>query len=581
MRLMKFLLSVGLLAGAGAAFADPPATVGRLSFLSGTVSFASADTQNEWGVAPLNRPITTGDRLWADRDGRAEIRIGPNAIRMAAMTSLDMLRLDDDVTQLRLAQGTLNLRVRELESGDSFEISTPRGAVLLSRPGSYRVSVDADGLTAVLTRHGEADVLSSSGTPLTVRENQLASFSAHGQDLYSAPAPDEFDQWALARKRGEERLVATRYVSPAMTGHEDLDQHGAWHSAPEYGNVWVPSAVPLGWAPYRYGRWLWVSPWGWTWVDNAPWGFAPYHYGRWVYWGNRWAWAPGPRVARPVYAPALVAFVGGWNWSVSVASGPAVAWVPLGWREPYIPWYRHSPTYVRNVNITHVTNINVFHQYNNVRNVTHVRHVNRDVPSATTVVARDTFVRARQVHQARLDVPAHALAHARATYEAPVARPERQSVMPSPAHARLPAAVQAREVWSMRAPGERPADGEQRPRVRVLETRASDAMRGAAEPDAEQARPAADVAAAQPRATAGAPRGTTDDAPRTPRFAAPPGERARATEPAAQNPHRAAETQATEDARAARAARAAAEDQRAAQASRAARTAEESRAARA
>jgi hypothetical protein len=25
-----------------------------------------------------------------------------------------------------------------------------------------------------------------------------------------------------------------------------------------------------------------MSPWGWTWVDNAPWGFAPFHYGRWV-----------------------------------------------------------------------------------------------------------------------------------------------------------------------------------------------------------------------------------------------------------------------------------------------------------
>mgnify|MGYP006969297544 CR=1 FL=1 len=65
------------------------------------------------------------------------------------------------------------------------------------------------------------------------------------------------------------------------------------------------------WAPYTTGRWAWVAPWGWTWVDVAPWGFAPFHYGRWVPRGPYWAWSPGRYVARPVYAPALVGWVGG------------------------------------------------------------------------------------------------------------------------------------------------------------------------------------------------------------------------------------------------------------------------------
>jgi hypothetical protein len=433
-----------LLCSTAAAQADPPAQVGRLSYLSGTVSFAPADNSSEWGVAPLNRPVTTGDRVWTERDGRAEIRVGSTAIRAAALTSVDILRLDDDGTQLRLAQGTLDVNLRLLHAGDSFEIGTPGGAVLLTQPGSYRVQVDPSGATTtLLVRRGQADVLTGNA-PLSVRDQQFLAFSAQGQETLAAPAPDEFDNWAAARDRQDERGVATRYVPPEMTGYEELDQHGAWQTTPEYGAVWTPTAVAAGWAPYRDGRWVWVSPWGWTWVDSAPWGFAPFHYGRWVWLGQRWAWAPGARVARPVYAPALVAFVGGSNWSVSVGAGPAVGWVPLGWREPYIPWYRHSPAYVRNVNISHVTNINVIQQYSNVNHVTHNRYVNRGVPSATTVVSRDTFVSARHVHEAPLQVPV--------VHEAPVLRPERQSFTAGRASARLPDAIASREVFAARAP---------------------------------------------------------------------------------------------------------------------------------
>jgi hypothetical protein len=52
--------------------------------------------------------------------------------------------------------------------------------------------------------------------------------------------------------------------------------------------------------------------------------------------------------------------VGGPKFSVSVSVGstaPAVGWFPLAPREVYVPSYRVSPGYVRNVNVTHVTNI--------------------------------------------------------------------------------------------------------------------------------------------------------------------------------------------------------------------------------
>ena len=514
----KSLLALALLACTTAVLAaDPPGQVGRLSYVQGTVSFAPADAGSDWTVAPINWPVTTGDRLWADRDGRAEMRIGANAIRAGALTSVDVLRLDDMATQLRLAQGTLNIRLRELDPGDSFEVSTPGGAVLLTRPGNYRISVDPAGATtSVLVRQGQADVLTGNA-PVPLNDNQFISFSANGQDYATAPPPDEFDNWAYARDRQAENLVTTRYVSPAMTGYEELDQHGAWQSVAQYGNVWFPAAVPVGWAPYRYGRWVWVSPWGWTWLDNAPWGFAPYHYGRWVWIGGRWAWAPGARVARPVYSPALVAFIGGSNWSVSVGSGPAVGWVPLGWREPYIPWYRHTPTYVRNVNITHVTNVTVINQYTKVTNV---RYVNRDVPAATTVVTRDTFVRARHVHDAHINVPARALAAAEVTHAAPVTPPGgRHSLAAAQPGARLPATIATREVVATRAPlaasqATQPgAADEHRPRVRVLSTAPPATIRTAPDAIPQAAPPAGRDRAAEREHPRPAPKTMVDPRP--------------------------------------------------------------------
>jgi len=151
---------------------------------------------------------------------------------------------------------------------------------------------------------------------------------------------------------------------------------------PEYGPVWRPR-VAVGWAPYRHGHWAWVGPWGWTWIDDAPWGFAPFHYGRWTHLNGGWGWIPGRRVARPVYAPALVVFVGGSGFSASMSfgGGGGVAWFPLGPREVYRPAYHVSNTYVQNLNSNHVTNINV----TNV-NITNITYVNRTVVGAVTAV---------------------------------------------------------------------------------------------------------------------------------------------------------------------------------------------------
>jgi hypothetical protein len=476
---LKVILAMLLFVCGAAAYADPPGRVARLNYSTGAVSFAPGEAPDAWVQAVLNRPLTAGDRLWADQTGRAELHIGSTAIRLGALTSVDVLNLDDDTLQVRLAQGSMNLRVRDLGQGETVEIATPAGAVLVRQPGSYRVTVEPQGDSArVLVNFGQAEVV----TPLqtyTVPSSQAATVSATGGASFEVAAyatADELDRWSAERDRREDRVPSTQYVSRDMTGYEDLDQYGTWRTLPEYGAVWVPTRVASGWAPYRTGHWVWVSPWGWTWVDDAPWGFAPFHYGRWVHTGGYWAWSPGAVVRRPVYAPALVAFVGGSNFSVSVTSGPAVGWFPLGWREPYRPWYRASESHVRQVNVTNVTNVT------NITNVTNVRYVNRERPDAVTVVSRQAFVSARPVSQAALNVPRAELARAEVVRDRSPAEPVRASIAPERPGYRPPAFAASREVVSVTAPAsaatrEVPAFRERagfarsedaEPRVRVL-----------------------------------------------------------------------------------------------------------------
>src|SRR6187551_2334633 len=61
--------------------ADPPSRVARLSLTEGDVSLAPAGTE-EWAEAVLNRPITTGDRLWVDNGARAELQVGSATLHL-------------------------------------------------------------------------------------------------------------------------------------------------------------------------------------------------------------------------------------------------------------------------------------------------------------------------------------------------------------------------------------------------------------------------------------------------------------------------------------------------------------------
>lgn len=333
--------------------ADPPARVAYISALEGAVQVQDG---HGWAAASLNWPVTTGAQLQLDSGARLELDGGWLALRVQGPATLDTTLLDDSHTQWALTQGSAALRLRQAPpDGQRVELDTPQLALVATQPGEFRVDTDsASDTTRLVVRAGSATVYGASGQAMTVTAGQQYVFTARDLSVQAsgaAPPRDAFGQWSAARDGLQQQSVSASYLPPDMPGYQALDNYGQWAQDNTYGPVWYPTVTAVDWAPYRDGRWAWVAPWGWTWVDAAPWGFAPFHYGRWAQIGPRWAWVPGPWVRRPVYAPALVQFFGvspGWN--AGVGALPGAAWFPLAPWEPWQPPYPVSARYRERIN---------------------------------------------------------------------------------------------------------------------------------------------------------------------------------------------------------------------------------------
>ena len=379
----------------------PPGRVGKIGLLSGPVTLTDLHTR-ERQEAALNWPLTSGHRLTAGPLARAEVRIGSLTVRIDADSEVDFDRIDDELIQLAVVRGSVALRARNRELLPEIDLITPRERIVLDDVGRYRLDVDrTPGVTAVTTFVGAARIATGRMTyELRSGERAEVGLPTPGAFVRVQPSMDTFDDWVAARDRRDDVIASTQYVSPETTGVEVLDHYGTWRTVPEYGAVWYPAAVPVGWAPYRYGRWAYISPWGWTWIDDAPWGFAPFHYGRWAIVGGVWGWVPGAWVARPYYAPALVAWYGAPGVGISVGYG-AVGWFPLGPREIYIPPYYYNRRYITGVNIGHVGNID----YRRISPPPTYVHQN---PRTSTWVPNDAILRSEPIRRVVRTPPAEA-----------------------------------------------------------------------------------------------------------------------------------------------------------------------------
>src|SRR5713226_2581568 len=242
---------------------DPPARAARLQFMSGSVSVQPHGTE-DWVAGAVNRPLTNSDNVWADKNSRAEINVGTGLIRIDSESSLTLTDVDQNKVQLQLHQGAMNLHVRRLYDGETYEVDTANQAFTVLKPGDYRFDVNPDTDKTVITVWRGEGESSGQGPAVRIRANQQARFSngnSLNNEIHGAPSPDGFDEWAQSRDGRLDHSVSARYVSPDVVGSEDLDEYGTWRNSPQYGNIWTPSYVGVGWSPYRYGHWIWVDPW--------------------------------------------------------------------------------------------------------------------------------------------------------------------------------------------------------------------------------------------------------------------------------------------------------------------------------
>jgi hypothetical protein len=464
----SLLVLIFLFAIPALAQVEPSARVGRVSLVSGTLAFyGPGDT--DWSAAKVNLPVAVGAWLATDPQSHAGMRVGTDSIDLSNDTQLNFAELRDRVMQIALTHGRIDLHLRSLEKDETAEIDVMRGGVWLLQPGVYDIDTGGpDQPTRITVFEGSAR-FAGRGIDTVVDAGQVLVLS--GSDTLSAAveraAPDEFVRWCRSHDYDEKRLAASHHVSAATTGYEELDSYGEWAAVPTYGEVWFPKSVSGGWAPYREGRWVWIEPWGWHWVDDEPWGFAPFHYGRWARVDARWAWVPGEFAPEPVYAPALVAFIPPPAIAVSVLvpidAGQPVGWFPLAPDEVYWPAYTRDQTYIRNVNITNVniTKINTIIAAQPATADPPPQVINQQFANraAATVVPARVLVESGRVAPAAVAVPPQVLQQAAVSIRPPpvVARPAAPAptplaAPPSPARHETPPAPSGAMALIQRAP---------------------------------------------------------------------------------------------------------------------------------
>ena len=333
---------------------DVKARVVRVSLLGGEVNLKRNDNK-DWEPIKLNYPLVEGDTVATKQDSNLEIQVDArNFIRLAANSVLRIITLRDEGIAISVVEGTMTVRLTKFDRTKNgyFEIDAPRTTMAAEKDGLYRIDVPRDGRVRLTVRDSGTARIYSDTSGFTLRDGRSAELVVTGEnagdwEFVAAAQSDAIDAWVSDRERDlAQRLkYDVKYFDESVWGAEDLEAYGDWNNTDEFGWIWRPHASVISsyndWAPYRYGHWTWVPPYGWTWIGDEPFGWAPYHYGRWVYYNNYWAWAPRSVYVRKRswWRPALVAF----NFSF----GNDICWYPLSYyqRDPHSRHYRRDNRY--------------------------------------------------------------------------------------------------------------------------------------------------------------------------------------------------------------------------------------------
>ena len=418
---------------------NPPSRAGMIASVKGTVRFAPSGADTEGGEVTQNATVTSGNHFWTTDDSTLRIEIGATTIYLGARTKIAFINLSDTGVAIALHQGDLYIQVKDLPATETFEIAGRGAQFRLMTAGTYRMRAEESTLSTELNvRAGSANLLGVPGAPLLVLPRQLGRVQGNNGRVVSGTEPDQFE---TSCNLPDPPPAETPIPIPAtITGASQVRSTGRVIQDPELGSVWQPTDVSTTWAPYQDGKWAFVEPWGWTWVDNASWGFAPFHYGRWTHRNYGWAWIPPAGDA--VYAPALVAFVDNRNEGFELGAGsPAVAWFALGPGEVYTPAYSADAVYWSRVNRSN-TVIKGRVDFEKISTKGgggistggfHQKYSNQNIPSAVTAVTPASFTSGESIRAKRISVSAKDAHSAKVVGMTAVVTPTRESYFQSAA----------------------------------------------------------------------------------------------------------------------------------------------------
>jgi len=340
--------------------------------MDGQVSVRRGDA-GEWVAGVINAPLMADDSIATAPNSRAEVQFdSADILRVGGNVEVHLTALENNRYQMELVRGSVTFRVLRV-SNANIEVDTPSISIRPAKVGVYRISVTDAGETELTVRSGDVEVFSPKGSQWVNAGQTLNARGAPADPEFQVAAaipPDDWDRWSDSRDRLLMQASAAYQRVPAgVYGVEDMQNNGVWTEVPNYGQVWRPTAVGAGWAPYSCGRWVWEDYYGWTWIGCESWGWAPYHYGRWFFEANYggWLWYPGALGVRHYWSPALVSFFG-WGGGVGFGVGFGnVGWVALAPFEMFHPWWGRGYYGAGFAGRLNIANVNIYNSYRNAR----------------------------------------------------------------------------------------------------------------------------------------------------------------------------------------------------------------------
>jgi hypothetical protein len=217
------------------------ASIARIAFVSGKVAIYQLG-QTDWTGAAVDLRVASGDWLATDPQGRVEIRVRQASIDLASDTQINLAALREQIMQIALSRGRLNVHLREFQKGESDEIDLPGGAVWLTTAGTYDVTVGtAGGRTRIAVFEGKAR-FAGSGLDQTIQAGDALVLQQAGANLTASverAIPDEFAGWARSRDNNGRQLSS---ADPAQRGIGAMSGSSEPENTSEAENAAAPAA---------------------------------------------------------------------------------------------------------------------------------------------------------------------------------------------------------------------------------------------------------------------------------------------------------------------------------------------------